>query len=391
MADTFRICETTTGLEWSIPRSDKVVVLSDHPYLKHIAAISIFNKTGSGKIARIKSVSINTLSVLDNKNSLLQVVFEFYRITAVTGGIAIPVVKLDQNNADLPSDLLILSSPNSVSITGSLLQRQASFPCLNETRPLGFLAAANGSHNKTFGTGQIYQHRDPTNQRQKIVLRSGEGFTIRTMTPNFGVTAELIFSLWIRNVASGACYLIYTREYSKANNIIAILNQNVTAVFEIFNIEIYEVGLDSPTLFSLEGIDGSDVETNGSEIIVCEMAPTEDSPILSKDIVCYKNAVVQTGGTNEGALIVIPERKRILGTSPGLGGQTINIPISIKQNYLFLSKHIDEDIVLREGKGIALMQRNGGKIGEQEIVIEFTQEDSCPVTPSTGYVFNIME
>lgn len=381
---TFNVAVKTDGLIWSqeLPTS----AVTGHPYLDHVAALAIFNKTSSNKILRIKAVAVNNIaSVTVTATSTIVAT----RITALTGGDAITPISLDSNNAALPSQVSCVTEPATVTTTGSSLLRVNSLPALSTTQALGFMASSRGSHHR-LGSGQLYQHRDPTNDSQMITLREGEGIALSPESSNCNYPHGRFVSFWVRNSSSGACY-IYSAKVSTSNlPLMALLNGSGSGVvLQVFNIEWTEFGENLIRQISLEGIDSADLSTCGEALTPVSLDSTNS---LSGSILVYKNASVKTGGANDGAMIVIPQRKRIVGPSPSTGpGLTTNIPVSITPNYIFKSSAPDYDIILREGKGIGVFLRNPGNIGRFDLNVTFVQEDvsgagGSPVTTAYAWV-----
>lgn len=379
MAKTFTINQRNDGMEWSQEMPNTAV--TGHPYLDHIAALALFNKTGSGKVLKVKQIAITPYSSI-NVSTPSQ--FEFYRITALTGGESLTASKLDSNNANLPSQVSLVKYPATVTTSGATVARRSALPLQNMTRALGSLASARGSHSK-LGNGQVFRWMDDaTAQTQKMTLREGEGFCVRPGAGNNSNPTEWMVSMWIRVVSTGACYVVSDRVYNSELATLAILNGSGSGiVLEVFNVEVYEAGTDEPTLFSVEGIDGADLDTCGTTLTPLGHDSVDS---LSASILAIKNARVKSGGANDGVLIAVPRRKAMAGVSQQAGG-VATVPRGITPNWI-VTFHEGFEMVIREGKGIALMQRTPGKIGRFEVQITFTEDSALgsAVFPNVGDV-----
>lgn len=363
MAETFTLQKLSEGMEWSQEMSPTVMV-AEHPYLDHIAALAVFNRTGSGQVVKIKEICINPASTITTtalSNMIVQ------RITALTGGEAVTPTKLDSNNAALPSQVSIVKYPATVTLSGNPLLRVACFSTFNVTRVLSVLASASGSHSN-IGPGQLLRWGDATTaETQKVTLREGQGISIGPSGTTTGIPIEYIVSFWLRNQSSGACYQVYERLFTTDTHQLSLLNGSGSGVIlEVFNIELIEAGTDDMASFTIEGIDQADLSSGDSVTPVSH----DSTNTLPADILCIRNARVKSGGYNEGVKIAQASRRRVGLVAKG----TLTVatpPLSIRKNQLWNANE-GYEMVLREGKGIGIFKRTTGGIGRFDIAITFT-------------------
>lgn len=381
MAETFTLQKLSEGMEWSQEMSP-VVMVAEHPYLDHIAALAVFNVTGSGKVVKIKEVCINPVSSINIASTILGGAI-VQKITALTGGETVAPTKLDSNNATLPAQVSTVKYPSATTLTGSPILRVALFPTFNVTRVLSAMASASGSHSR-IGPGQLLRWGDATtSQTQKITLREGEGIVLGMNGGNNALPIEYNVALWIRNQSSGACYQIRERVFSSELGMLAVLNGSGSGVIlEIFNIELIEAGTDDMASFTVEGIDLADI-SNGENVTPVSHDSTNTLPA---DIRCIRNAHVKSAGFNEGVKIAIPQRRRVAMVTYQQGG-VATPPVSILKNPLFRAQE-GYEMVLREGKGIGIFKRTTGGVGRFDIAITFTIDGALGsvVFPAVGDV-----
>ena len=278
----------------------------------------------------------------------------------------------------------IVRTPASVTLTNQTMKPLLVSPYQNHLRALGQIACRSGSHHRTLGTSRFFNWNDAsTSEYQKITLREGQGLTFNPTNANYNV--ELMFAFWVRVVATGACHIVSVPVSCNQRPPLAILNGSGSGiVLEVFNIEVYEYGTDLLPLITLEGIDGADIQAVG-EVITPVSFDSANS--LNANIKTYKNARVKTQGATSGAFIAITQRLRHIGFTY-LNGVGVGTALrQQKGNVIFQSKHDDTDLILQEGRGIAIMQRNSGKASHQEVTIVFLEEDSgAGVFPVEGDV-----
>jgi hypothetical protein len=379
--ETYKVSTTTDEGEFSqeLPNT----VITGHPYLEHIAQLCIFNSSDSTKRVRVKSIEINELNPI---TTTVQVKVATSRITALTGGNTITPISLDTNNAALPSQVSAVKNATTVTTTGANLQTTANASTQNMVTAPARLISRTGMMGN-ISTSRIHTWKDATTaEMQKITLREGQGITLYSNSISF-YTTEYEVNVWVRNASSGACYIFRTRQFSTELPFVSLLNGSGSGVvLEVFNIEMTECGEATYPQYTCEYVDQAYSDTTLSAISY------DSTNSFDSNIKLYKNAVVKTGGWKDGAIISQAWKMKNAGVSSGTRvGQTKNMPLSITPNYVFRSCHEDNDILLSPGKGLAILQRNVGKIGRHELCVTFLQEDMSvgggPVASEHSYLF----
>ena len=162
--------------------------LADYPYNDHLAPIAVFNGQGSGKILSIKLLNTRPQTGSQSPSSLIR----FLRIASVTGGSDLTPIKLDSNNADLPSQVRAAFDCDVSS--SSIIRRDFICSGANFTRTLANLTSMlNGDSRTGLDTGEFVRYSGDDLDLQKIVLREGEGvavlFEVDGPTFCFGISA----------------------------------------------------------------------------------------------------------------------------------------------------------------------------------------------------------
>lgn len=379
--ETYKVTTTTDEGEFSqeLPNT----AITGHPYLEHIAQLCIFNGSDSTKRVRIKSIEINELNPV---TTTVPVKVAVIRITALTGGDTVTPVSLDTNNAALPSQISIVKNATTVTTSGANLQTTLNVPTQHMTTALARYTTRSGMMGN-LSHSQMHIWKDATTaEMQKITLREGQGITIYPAVISF-YTVEYEVSFWIRNASTGACYLVRSRQFTTELPFLTLLNgASSGVVLEVFNIEMTECGESVPPQYSFEYVDQAYSDTTLSAVSY------DSTNSFDTDIKLYKNAVVKTGGWKDGAIISQAWKGKNIGSSIGTRvGQTVNMPVSINPINVYNSRHEDNDILLSAGKGLAILQRNVGKVGRHEICVTFLQEDMSvgggPVASEHSYLF----
>lgn len=365
--ETFQV-STTLDNAFGSPELP-ITAVTGHPYLDHIAVFSLFNKTGSGKKIRIKELLISPISSVGVTTLGL---LELRTISALTGGTAITPTKIDSNNANLPSQVSIVSRPATITATNQALQRVLVAPAQNIIRAGGMLVT-----NPSMANGlpaSRHRWRDAvTSQVQKVTLREGQGLAFNPVSWNYNTQYEVCF--WVRVVSTGACYLVRNVLATNELSPLAIFNgASSGVVLEVFNVQFLEVGEDTIPLITYEMIDGA-YDKDAPQTLTPIAYDSANS--LSSSIVCYKNALVATEGKNSGALIAVAQKKRMVGITSLIGaGVGIGLGVAHKRgNAVYKSNPSELEMVLREGKGLGVFIRNGGLISNYEIAVTFIEED----------------
>lgn len=343
--------------------------VTGHPYLEHVAPLALFNPSGSGKTVRVRRAEVMPLMA---QTTTTPGNYDLYRITAHTGtDDAIAAMKLDSNNAALPSQVVLARRPATVTTSGSQWDGARAIPLANDTRAMGYGFAATP-------WAQRLQRQDATTaERQRMTLREGEGIAV-SLNNLTGLVYRFMVTLTVRVAATGACHT-YTFPVTPAVlPLFSLLNGSGSGVvLEVVSLAYQEIGTDVIPQIALEPIDGiGDGDT---------LTPVPlDSTASIGTIVAKRNAKILMRGAKHGALISVPHEQWQVpvgfGTGPGLANLTSDFPF-FRQAKPYPN---ELDIVLREGEGIAITYKNAGSLGRMRHVITFTMDG--PVYPAEADV-----
>lgn len=343
--------------------------VTGHPYLEHVAPLALFNPTGSGKTVRVRRAEVMPLMA---QTTTTPGNYYLYRITAHTGtDDAIAAVKLDSNNAALPSQVVLARRPATVTTSGSQWDGARAIPLANDTRAMGYGFAA------TPWAQRLHRQDATTAERQRMTLREGEGIAV-SLNNLTGLVYRFMVTLTVRVAATGACHT-YTFPVTPAVlPLFSLLNGSGSGVvLEVVSLAYQEIGTGVIPQIALEPIDGiGDGDT---------LTPVPlDSTASIGTIVAKRNAKILMRGAKHGALISVPHEQWQVpvgfGTGPGLANLTSDFPF-FRQAKPYPN---ELDIVLREGEGIAITYKNAGSLGRMRHAITFTVDG--PVYPAEADV-----
>jgi len=377
MAELFLArAETTDGL--ASYEAFSLINSATNMYLDHGAILALFNEYNSDSVVRIKRIEINELVA---RTTTTPTKLSLNRITALTGGETISPIKMDSVSADLPSQVSIVKNAGSVTNTGVQYRDQLGFQNLSIAALRGLATPLFGSgmgHNaiSAFSNGLLYSLHDAN--VQGIVLREGQGISLNTSSvapQNY----PLEISFYVNN--GSACYLVREVVNRSANpSLMAILNGSGSGVvLTVGRIQITQIKTDDILpMFTVETITGT---YEGQDISVVKMdSLNEDIPagvkVKKNCTVTQVNADASLGGRKKesGDLALRRRASSPFGVSPALASGII--PFMNKRQAVFdFSPTVDTDggLVLREGEGIAIMQRpNASAWGNYEVLVYFT-------------------
>jgi hypothetical protein len=318
---------------------------------------------------------------------------DLYLITVLVSGVAVNPIKHDSASPDLPSQVSIVKYPNSVTTTGSYLRRLLSNTGLSLTASLNGLNGARGG--STFGQGgmnssHVFFGYDANTQ--DYVLREGEGISFKT------------------SLVSPQNYPIeFTLSFSDGTNtyvVNEILNINsATELFGMFNgagsgVVLYVSRIEFRQIRTIDAVRQFNIETcqgiYGGNIVTPLSLDSANSDIDS--LVEFKSncAITQGGndsliGRNARAGGDLTPVRRLVQPTFGKGANLANGVLQLQpmMNNVFIRDKANNvgEIVLREGEGLAILQRiNGAGWGNYEFNILFTVEDNGG-TSEHSYVF----
>lgn len=345
----------------------------------HRAHLALFNTTGSNQIVRIREISVSPL----NLEGVTLNTVNLSQISAHNGGTTFTPFPLDTANTAFPSTVEIRGDVLSyTAVTGNyvkVLSQQTSL--LGVT--VGYPFAKKNILNRW---------RDATTaETQKITLRNGQGVALTE--PNYPNTRNFpcIVNATIRLSDTGACYQFTAFTQSNTPALLTLLNNGYTAGnVEILNLSIDAVrgGVavgstgDSLPYHTIALLEGYNPTTNGEVVTPKKL---DSANTLNTYIKLYKNIDVgyfysRTGNlaTNSLMFRTVPQSSRFATPKIAPWKQTI-----------FKSSGAEQDLLVREGNGIAILQPDAGAYGSAyQVDIIFTQESvsASAVYPAVGDV-----
>lgn len=344
-----------------------------------MALLGIYNKRGSNKIIRIREIEINSqppanIAMTSGTSLRLRNI-----INSSGGDDTASTIKLDSSNATLSDLQMLVNVPyGNASIANNDMRRvyamtynQGTFSSGSSVTYLPWFAETNfGLRSQSrYGGSQFYTWSADSNI-QKIVLREDEGIGVYYDTFGCNINLEYQISVWVRVVSTGACYVLKATAISGDGWLFTLMNSSATNVIEILKIEINEQGNSNGPFYMVEQIENL-VPDRGGELITPTKMDSADT--LNSNILCYKNCYVQMEGFSQGALITSNMNQWTKGFGPTVGPNLAMGPIPIKTTVFNFRCGIDW--VLREGYGMAVINRGWGNQSEYDIIVKFTQED----------------
>jgi len=348
--------------------------ITGYPYPEHIAPIAIFNGQGSGVKLNLKLLNCRPNTMAQALVSTL----EFRKITAITGGTPVYPVKHDSADADMPSQVVSVFAP--LSVTGTTPLRRA-FICSGAsfTRPLANLTSMlNGDSRTGFDSGEFVKMTGEP-ELQKHTLNEGEGIAI-TFTAN-GPTFAFGLSVMVRDRATNQCYRfndMVEPRFMSGETAWALLNgAGSGVVLEVLRIQIRELGTDEIPFISYEPIDGIAFDGEDAVYVMADSADT-----LPTNVFIKKNSVTMRAGSKYGGFMSLPAMRRVTLGEPPFGPGIAGGP-QIARRGLFspdMDTRGSAPITLSEGQGIALFIRNASA----QLYHEFTATVDIETTEGGG-------
>lgn len=377
MAQTFLATADTLSAYQNTVVLPSVAMQERNPHRAHFA---LFNTTGSNSIVRIREISVSP----KNFEGVTLNTVNFSLITAHHGGDTVTPFKIDSSSAAFPATVEVKTNLASITAaTGSFARVM-----LQQTSLLGVTVGYPFAKKNLLNSW-----KDATTaETQKLLLRNGEGFAITE--PNYPNTYgfPVIVNATIRLSDTGACYQITGFANSNSSALFTILNNGYTAgQVEVLNISVNAVrgGVavaatgDSLPYHSLAILEGYNDVVNGEAITPKKLDSTNT---LNSYIKLYKDVDVgyfysRTGNlaTNSLMFRTVPQSSRIATPRFTPWKQTI-----------FKSSGTENDLIVREGSGIAILQPDAGAYGSAyDIDVVFTQESTTATSGGgeTSHVF----
>ena len=350
------------------------------PCVVNSPAFALFNEVGSGKLVNV--LEIDLLETQGRTTTATSFAFGFERCSAMTGGDDVEVTKFDSDDADLPSQVLVREVIGAYTTAGGTIRKVRDMPQLNPTRAVAFppwRTPTSWTNDRVYGASNV--------DVQGQVLREGQGFVAMTTAGTgkepFPVAVIVIFSI------GSATYMARTR--GSADTFPAFLGifngVGSGVVITVNQILVAEVMTDDTPIrrYQLETISGIKAPER-VDVVSLDSGVSLPSGIVVADkasaLQASADAVDAPARTNEHVL-----RRLVMadaGASPGLATPFTNWPRSAIGRSRIFSQHSDGPLVLREGEGIALYQRqtNTGLCFGYQLSVLFSVEDG----PASGAV-----
>lgn len=355
------------------------------PVVEGVSPFAVFNTPGSGCVVNILDIELIETQGRTTTGTNFQ--FDFARCSALTGGDDVDVIQLDSNATPLPSQVLVREVVGGYTPVGATLRRMLDLPQLNSTRAMPYPvwrgAAASGTNDRLYGASNT--------DVQGQILREGEGTVILTTAG----TGKEPFPLAVCVLFSVGTDTFMARSRGSADTFpafIGIFNGSGSGVVITVNqVWVAELATNETTLrrYQLETISG----LRTIDPVECVPMDSTNAPLPSGVVVSRKASCLQISEDscvpntrrNEDLLrrLVRPDA----GASPGLATPFFNPPTMGKTIF---GQNSASPMVLREGEGIALFQRqtnSGWCFGYQASVtfsVELTSgQQISPVIGST--------
>lgn len=194
--------------------------------------LAFFNTESSDDRRYFELVSLRVSPAAPTSNNTAGVgrsgMMSIRRISALSGGDAASVIKMDTGDASLPSQVSVVSDPDSVTL-GDVFRRIADAPAYS------FSIANSQFSSRTYG-GSMMTHQKShmadiwrggeSADVEPIILREGEGLAI--VQDSYGTQHSMQTAAVVTNTATGATYICRSTDLSTDRR----LNE---ANFAIFN------------------------------------------------------------------------------------------------------------------------------------------------------------
>lgn len=352
----------------SSPDDPTMVGIPGGPLIETGALFALWNGPGSNRKITIIDLLINEMQARTAAATTNN--WNVQRISALSGGLDCPVIKLDQNYANLPSQVRV-SRRATCTLTGSQFRRILDLPQLNATRTIAFPSWRRVA-GSDMSPSMIYRAADSAGAVQGLVLRSNEGVVVCSNGNASKENWPVEICVWFND---GTNYYLVREVLAPGNwdAPLAVFNGAGSGVtLTITRIEVSEVMQDTTTLpvrLSVESICGFHRNSKGDALEVMSMDST--NPALPSQIVAASPATVIQASYDSGIVDptepfrsnAAPLRRLLMapyGASAGLASAwgLQGLGGSNLMNSRFDSKYGDTGFVLRPGEGVAVFQRD---------------------------------
>lgn len=346
-----------------------ITALAGHPYLEHVATLALYNDFDSNVKLKIKRVVIRPIS---GRTSTTAPIVNIDIISAVSGGDDIVPFKMDTNNLDLPSQILIKEDPPSVTSV-STIKRTMGLMTMSFTRALAGLSDASlGQYSSgndsavTFDSGYC-----DLGQTQGITLHEGDGFAVTYTTLQCQQTVML-----------NMLFKTEDGTYGVRN---AITPEPARPTFAIFNgvgsgktitillMEMHEIGDDTLPFWMIEKIDSIGEQVAPPSVSESIIKFDTNNADLPTDVIVRSNCKVKLMGSKSGAFMATPTYRRNLLNIFGVGSTT-GVNWAERAYREPIEQNPDFMMVLNEGEGMAIIKNTASSVSRAEMAIEFNVE-----------------
>jgi hypothetical protein len=335
------------------------------------AAFAVWNPVGSARRLRLLDMTLNETQ--GRTQSGTTVAWDMTRITAIDGGIDVPLIPMDTDNTALPSQVKVVRRVN-ITGTGSSFRKVLDLTQLNATRTLEYMHALRSGPVGVAGgnlcTGMLFSTYD--GDVQPITLREGEGIGVLIANNVGRENFPLEMLIWID--VSGETHLVrHVGHPESFGAALAVFNGSGSGVvLNIIRVAVSELMTDQqvatgqPLRFTLETISGIHQNSLGDRLTPVALDSNNDS-FPSSVVVAVPCGVIQLSRDNALAnglsrtneypirrLAKVP-----FGAGVGLGTMALHgLGTSGFINDVISAKYDDGDFVLNPGEGVALFQRD---------------------------------
>lgn len=379
--------------------------VAGHPYNGELTAgLALYNRVGSGKIVRVVDIAINRYSTSSDKmyGASAGMRSQFGRTTTNhDSGEVITPKAVDSNAAAIPSQIVIkeaLTHPSAGA--GDFLRYQLiTHPLFLNTLALSHFAQ-RGANNLNTIAGRLFNDA-VTRETQLYSIRENEGFVVLAGYPSGAdIDCANLYDLVVVFKIGTDIYEAYSNKGP-----VAPMNGQHSFAMQIWNgtgsgvvIEIVDVYyLDCGEMVPSSGAPPIE-DTRVEKISYMDPDNHEDCSILAMDsnnedltglIDAGTNARVHIEGARNGSLIQRDLLRRFVMT-----GTTMRVNTAPLGPFLNFGGNEGDfipgvsEVVLREGEGIAIFDRNTTMIGRRRRILRFLVED-VPVSGGGeyGYAF----
>jgi hypothetical protein len=313
-----------------------------------------------------------------------------YRISALSGGDAVTPIKFDTADSSLPSQVTVVTNPNSVTTT-------ALFRRVNDAPAYSPLTANTQFSSRTYG-GSMVTHQKAhfadvwrggeSADVEPIIIRAGEGIAL--VQEQFGIPHSMIVAAVVTNTATGATYVCRSTDVGTDRTIggalYAIMNgsgSGVTLAVRLMFLPMDGEATLTPPL-RLCRMDGLALDGDAVTPISPDTSKTAPSTLKvtsgpmqirlpgewQSDFYTTHGTAYGTGAPNAAWLkanldAAVFTRKTYTNLFPDVGiGAAIGMQSSTMNDCLMFEADSGFGIVIKPGQGLALVGGRTAVVGE---------------------------